>query len=91
MLCFFRIQTPISDTALPYTDADVIKALQGYGVKFKTAKLTASSTVARLKFLAGLMWLHAQAGTWGLYDRLLPSARSCGVFWQVMGKIEDFP
>jgi hypothetical protein len=50
----------------------MIKALQGYGVKFKTAYLPASSTVARLNFLAGLMWLHAQAGTWGLYDQLLP-------------------
>jgi hypothetical protein len=87
MLCIIRIQTPISDTALSYMDADVIKALKGYGVKFKSAKLPASSTVARLKFLAGLMRLHAQAGTWGLYDRLLPSARSCGVFWQIMGKI----
>ena len=41
---------------LPVNDADVIKALQDYGVLFKKTKVQAPE---RLDLLAGLMWVHA--------------------------------
>ena len=45
-----------SEQQLPDNDADVIKALQDYGVLFKKTKSLAAE---RLDLLAGLMWVHA--------------------------------
>ena len=51
------------EAELPDTDADVIKALHSYGVKFSKANSPASNAGARLNLLAGLMsrWLHAHS------------------------------
>ena len=50
LLCADSAQQP-----LPDNDADVIKALQDYGVLFKKTKVQAPE---RLDLLAGLMWVH---------------------------------
>jgi hypothetical protein len=47
------------DATLLDTDAEVIKALQSYGVRFSKAKLPASKAVARLNLLACLIWIVA--------------------------------
>jgi hypothetical protein len=53
---FILLLRAVSEHALSDTDADVMVALDTYGVAFKRIKKDAP---ARLELLAGLMWVHA--------------------------------